>query len=217
MSSPTLTDKQLEMEYGRRQSGVQPLDEPQELGYICPKGHSGDYLYWSEFKEHIWCYKCKVDCHYAADCQLRRMCWMTDEQWRDFLKRLPMKPKIIGGIRHFPDCEISHKASMAGKISAERRYGKTTEQVSIPITPSPKSEPLVTDELRTEFKDLDIDEELKKFTLYWSEGKRKLQRPKTAFRNWLTKAREFKQGKQPAKPVRRTYDDGDNMEEMVIL
>ena len=109
--------------------------------------------------------------------------------------------------------EKRDKASMAGKISADKRYGKTTEPAPVPTTPTSKSEPLVTDELRTEFKDMDIDEELKKFTLYWSEGKRKLQRPKTAFRNWLTKAREFKQEKL-GKPVRRTYDDG--MEGMTV-
>jgi len=107
MSSPTLTDRQLEEEYGRRPAG-QPLDYPQELGYICPKGHGGDWLTWSEFNEHIWCYKCKKDYHYTADCQLRRMCWMSDEQWQEFIARLPMKPKILEGIQHFPDCEIPH-------------------------------------------------------------------------------------------------------------
>lgn len=108
MASITLTDEQLEKEYGRRPEG-QPLDYPQELGYICPEGHGGDYLTWSEFKEHIWCYKCKMDYHYAADCQLRRMCWMSDEQWKDFLVALPMKPKVLEGIQHFPNCEIPHK------------------------------------------------------------------------------------------------------------
>jgi len=112
--------------------------------------------------------------------------------------------------------EKRDKASMAGKISADKRWGKT-EPAPTPIIPATKSEPLVTDELRAEFKDIDIDEELKKFTLYWSEGKRKLQRPKTAFRNWLTKAREFKQEKQPAKPARQINDDGDNMEGMEVL
>ncbi len=109
--------------------------------------------------------------------------------------------------------EKRESARTAGKISAEKRWGKTPEQVPTSKT----DEPLISDELRTEFKDIDLDEELKKFRLYWSEGKRKLQRPKTAFRNWLTKARGFKQEKQPAKPMRRTYDDGDNMEGMTIL
>ena len=111
MSSPTLTDGQLTKEYGRRDlpEGAVPFDQPQELGYICPKGHGGDYLTWSEFKEHIWCYKCQRDYHYAADCQLRRLCWMNDRQWRDFLKRLPMKPKILDGIKHFPDCKPNCK------------------------------------------------------------------------------------------------------------
>lgn len=108
MASPRLTDKQIEKEYGRRQTDAQPLDQPQELGYICPEGHGGDYLAWSEFKEHIWCDKCQKDYHYAVDCQLMRMCWYDDEQWKDFLTRLPMKPKVLEGIQHFPDCEIPH-------------------------------------------------------------------------------------------------------------
>lgn len=108
MSSLTLTDKQLEKKYGRRQTGAQLLDEPQELGYICPKGHGGDYLTWSEFKDFIWCRKCQTDYHYAADCQLKRMCWMTDEQWEGFVGRLPTKPTILEGIQHFPDCKITH-------------------------------------------------------------------------------------------------------------
>ncbi len=106
------------------------------------------------------------------------------------------------------------KTRMAGKISAEKRFGKPAEQL-LPSKDVPwfdqggKSVIDISDELRTEFSDIDIGEEFKKFTLYWSEGKRKLQRPKTAFRNWLVKAREFKQEKQPAKPVRRTFNDGN--------
>ena len=50
----------------------------------------------------------------------------------------------------------------------------------------------IQNELQKEYSDLDIDEELKKFTLYWSEGNRKLKRPKLAFRNWLDKARQYR-------------------------
>ena len=114
MSSPTLTDEQLEKEYGRRPEG-QAVDYPQELGYICPKGHGGDYLTWSEFKEHIWCWECGKDYHYAADCQLKRICWMSDAMWKDFLEKLPMKPKILEGIQHFPDCNIPHKEVQGGQ------------------------------------------------------------------------------------------------------
>ena len=115
MSSPKLTDKQLEKVYGRRQTGVTALDDPQELGYICPKGHGGDYLTWSEFKDHIWCCKCQVDYHYATDCQLKRMWWMSDEQWRVFVAVLPMKPKILEGTQHFFDCKIPHKEMPEGR------------------------------------------------------------------------------------------------------
>jgi len=66
------------------------------------------------------------------------------------------------------------------------------------------------EELRPQYSDLDIDNELVKFNLYWSEGKRKLQRPKLALKNWLDKAREIqpKKSPPPSKPPRRTYDDG---------
>jgi hypothetical protein len=103
MASPTLTDKELELKYGRRSSGT-PIDFPHELGYICPKGHTGDYLDWSEFNDHIWCYQCKLDYHYAHDCHLKRMCWMSDKLWNNFINGLPIKPQILEGIQHFYDC-----------------------------------------------------------------------------------------------------------------
>ena len=109
MSSPRLNDKELETEFGRRNlpKGSITLDQPFELGYRCPKGHKN--ITWSEFNDHIWCYQCEKDYHYALDCKLKRICWMSDKQWEDFLGRLPMKPKIVKGIQHFPDCKVPHE------------------------------------------------------------------------------------------------------------
>ena len=45
--------------------------------------------------------------------------------------------------------------------------------------------------MKREFPDLNVDEERKRFDLYWSEGTRTLKRPKLAFRNWLVNARRF--------------------------
>ncbi len=49
-----------------------------------------------------------------------------------------------------------------------------------------------TEELRTEYSDLDFDNEFKKYELYWSEGDRELKRPKLALKNWMDQARKFK-------------------------
>jgi len=48
--------------------------------------------------------------------------------------------------------------------------------------------------LRTDqrFTGLNLDEEVEKMKLYWSEGGRKLKRPKLAFLNWLLKAVSIK-------------------------
>jgi len=48
-------------------------------------------------------------------------------------------------------------------------------------------------QLKAKFPDIDFDVEFEKFNLYWSEGTRKLQRPKSALLNWMTKARQFAQ------------------------
>lgn len=47
-------------------------------------------------------------------------------------------------------------------------------------------------ELRERFTDLDFDIELEKFNHYWSEGTRKLKRPKLSLLNWMLKARKIK-------------------------
>jgi hypothetical protein len=118
MASPRCNDQELNNKYGKRPSGV-PIDLPQELGYVCPKGHGMDYLTWSEFNDHIWCYECNMDYHYAKDCRLQRMCWMTEIFFADFVKRLPIKPQILEGIGHYPDCYInvkSYKRARTGGI-----------------------------------------------------------------------------------------------------
>ncbi len=69
------------------------------------------------------------------------------------------------------------------------------------------------EELRPEYLDLDLDAELKKFNLYWSEGNRKLKRPKFALLNWLNKAREIKGGKPMKSQVlgRGDYVDSEGI------
>ena len=49
------------------------------------------------------------------------------------------------------------------------------------------------DELRPKYPHLDLDAEWEKCRLWWSEGKREMKRPKSAFTNWLNKARGSKQ------------------------
>jgi len=85
------TDKQLKRKFGLRKVNGIILDQPPELGYRCPKGHS--YITWSEFIDHIWCYRCKKDYHYADDCVL-----VLDKHNP---KNLPKQPKIIDQMQNW--------------------------------------------------------------------------------------------------------------------
>ena len=54
---------------GKRRTGVQPFDQPFELGYHCPicqyklidDGNFDERLEWSEYNGMIWCCKCDLD------------------------------------------------------------------------------------------------------------------------------------------------------------
>jgi hypothetical protein len=87
MSNDRYTDDELKEKFGMRGGGT-ALFGPQELGYRCPNGHAD--LTWSEFNEHIWCYKCEKDYHYADDCVLIK------DEFNP--KGLPKQSRIIEGI-----------------------------------------------------------------------------------------------------------------------
>ncbi|HUV46162.1 MAG TPA: hypothetical protein VMW45_03735 [Dehalococcoidia bacterium] len=63
--------------------------------------------------------------------------------------------------------------------------------------------------LRPKYPHLDLDVEWEKCKLWWSEGNREMKRPKSAFLNWLGKARGIKQPE--AKQVKRETNE-DKME-----
>ncbi len=113
MASPTLTDKQLEKQYGLRipkgAKGIIALDEPFELGYSCPKGHTSESITWSEFNEHIWCYMCKID-YPSKDCPIKRPCWMSRKLWNDMYGKYTNRFNIQKGRIHpYYDCRKDGK------------------------------------------------------------------------------------------------------------
>lgn len=93
MANDRYSDVELRENYGMRDEG-NPIDFPQELGYRCPKGHAN--LTWSEFKDHIWCYECEKDFHYALDCVL------VEDKYNP--KHLPKQPRIIKGVKNWSKC-----------------------------------------------------------------------------------------------------------------
>jgi len=62
---------------GKRPTGVQPFDQPFELGYHCPicqyklidDGNFDERLEWSEYNGMIWCRVCNFD-YISAQCSI---------------------------------------------------------------------------------------------------------------------------------------------------
>lgn len=94
MASPRLSDRELEEQFGKRPPAAISLFEPYEHGYRCPKGHKGSDIAWSEFREHIWCYRCELD-YPTKDCPIQRPNWMTPAQFKEFIDKLPFRAKVL--------------------------------------------------------------------------------------------------------------------------
>jgi len=106
MASPTLTDEQLKEQYGLRPIGT-AFDEPFELGYKCPLCHTN--ITWSEFNDHIWCYKCKID-YLSFDCPITRPCWMNKRTWDKLYGNYPERFNLQKSRVHpYPDCRKDGK------------------------------------------------------------------------------------------------------------
>jgi hypothetical protein len=68
--------------------------------------------------------------------------------------------------------------------------------------------------VKKDYSDLDVENELKKFKLWWGEGNKELKRPKLAFKNWLDKARRFnngRTGKDRPRALPAQYTDPENL------
>ena len=102
------SDKELKKRYGLRNIQGIPLITPGELGYRCPKGHAN--IAFSEFVDHIWCYKCKMDFHYAEDCVLIKDMFNP--------KGLPKQPRMITGIKNWSE-DGNHLNDIPAKLLKE--------------------------------------------------------------------------------------------------
>jgi len=81
------------VKFGFRGPGT-AIFEPQEWGYRCPFGHAN--ITWSEYKDHIWCWDCKDDYHYALHCVL------VEDKYNP--GGLPLQPRIVKGVKNYtPD------------------------------------------------------------------------------------------------------------------
>lgn len=92
-----------------------------------------------------------------------------------------------------PTCQ--NESTIPEKTTTETTTESSTKKAASKIKKQSFEDYL--EELRPQYPDLNFDAELKKFNLYWSEGNRKLKRPKLALLNWLNKAREIEQEKNP--------------------
>lgn len=110
-------------------------------------------------------------------------------------------PKTRKAVPQFPasGSGISNKIKSNIKGSVKESVSIVTQADAVGFVMK-RAGPQHIEQLRHEFTDIDFDNELLKFALYWTEGRRQLARPKLALRNWMEKARTMK---AEGRPVRR--------------
>jgi len=98
------------------------------------------------------------------------------------------------------------------ETSTEGRTYINNKHITEAVTRSPALQKRIEtfenyqESLRIRFTDIAFDHELEQFNLYYSEGDRKLKRPKLALLKWMTKAREFQeQEKKVAAPAKNGW------------
>jgi len=133
------------------------------------------------------------------------------EQWKDLTDRHDLLPKEVTALpigvtkKSLPRLEKSLPVGVTKSLpnGVNTKENKETIQKKREGPLSLRRQELefneFIEELRPQYPDLNFDNELQKFRLYWSEGRRKLERPKLALKNWMDKAREFKQEKKEGK------------------
>jgi hypothetical protein len=92
----TLEADEYLMHRRKRPVGGIAIDQPGELGYLCPRLHGGPALEWSEWADHLWCYTCGVDWP-SSECPKMRPAGMSDKVWELVNRHLPFTPVILPG------------------------------------------------------------------------------------------------------------------------
>ncbi|KKL80083.1 hypothetical protein LCGC14_2008350 [marine sediment metagenome] len=105
--------------------------------------------------------------------------------WQDFLLEYPVYKPLLNG------CVTVDEP-------LETIPATTPELPETPPDDSKSTFEEYVESLKAEsdYKSINFDEELKKFNLYWGEGKRKLKRPKLALRNWMNNALKYDKEKE---------------------
>ncbi len=88
------------------------------------------------------------------------------------------------------EVEVKDKVKVKEEVEVEETSAKTS------VEERERDFDEFAEDLKSKYSDLDFDLEMQKFKTWWSEGNRKLKRPKTALMNWMEKAREFKNEKK---------------------
>ena len=116
--------------------------------------------------------------------------------------RLPIPPEQLPNHSRIPPEPLPHPHTQY-EVGTEVEVGYGTE-VEVEVGKQQQTFEDYSLQLRAEYSDIDWDFELRKFHLYWSEGNRKLKRPKVALLNWMNRAR----ARKPTEETARTHRPG---------
>lgn len=136
------------------------------------------------------------------------------EKAQEYIDYLVKKKLLsLNGDKQFYSARLLRDMAAKDQIREQAREAVTLrwEKARQPVIDLPDLAPYV-EELRPQYPNLDLDNELVKFNKHWSQPGKELKRPRSALKNWLDKAGKPYSPPAPRKKVEEKinyiYEDG---------
>jgi hypothetical protein len=205
---------------GKRDGLYFDYNDPADLEFLCAKTHQND-------TETVLKMLAELDLLGAIDRELykSKVIWCQNfvngvaDAFSRSVSGVPARPSLkMVNVINSEVSVVNNSVSVAPENIYLEKATETPQRKLKEIKEEEKKEETeedfvewVENDCKKYYSDLDIEHELKKFNLYWSEGNRKIKRPRIAFVNWLDKAREIKNNNSnfQKQPVKNNNSDPD--------
>ncbi len=121
------------------------------------------------------------------------------KDWERWMKLAESSTKVSNSVNKsgtqklaVQSTELAESSTKVSSPAVAQKIKDTLQKIEKAPLPEKQSLEEYRRTLKERYPALDFDAEVEKFNLYWSEGSRKLRRPKLALRNWMDRAERWR-------------------------